>query len=1163
MSAPWPEYDSARRGQAEAAAPHASAWVAANAGSGKTKVLIDRVARLLLTRVEPDSILCVTYTKAAASEMQRRLFERLGEWCVMPRSQLAKALAELEDREPDSYSEDEIGLARELFAKALETPGGLRIETIHAFCSRLLRRFPLEAGAPPGFAELEDEAADRLWTETLHGLGARLLEGEDEIVAATHIAAEAGGARALEAIRGLDPLRTRILGYVAGQGGLKPAIEALRRRLGAGRETIAALVKAAMDAQLPRGRLRAVLSRLDPSTATDAKLHAVLESVLGADPPEARLDAYAGLFFTDRGEPRKGNPYTKAAAKADANLTDLFQLAGAPQGEETLRILALIEAIKARRTFDRSAAILRLATEAFGDFGDRKRSRAELDFEDLIQSTIDLLTRRASAAWVLWKLDGGISHVLVDEAQDTSPGQWTILNALTEEFFSGAGVEHEAPRTLFVVGDQKQSIYSFQGADAKQFLDEGRSFRVRASAANLVHATPNLEMSFRSAPEVLRYVDTVFDTTAFDGGDPFSVDPPPEADLLRHTAHRLAARGLVEVWPLQERTETEEPGAWDAPLAIETPASPRVQLARQIAAFIRGEVDAGRRIDSRKGARAVRPGDFLILVKRRTGGLFDALLDALKREGLPVAGADRLMLLDALAVQDLLNLVRFVLCPDDDLVLAEILKGPFGGFDDDHDLYPLAARREPGETLWSRLRASRERRHAPVRAFLDSMLARRHRPPLEFLTHALEGEAGLDQPGWERILSRFGGPAREPVIALIDRAAAIDASGPASLQLFLDAIERQGGELKRELSEPGDEVRVMTVHGAKGLEAPIVILPDTTSPPRGGLDRLGVLLDEEGAPVWLGGKAEDSPAASRLRAAADARALREHRRLLYVGLTRAEDRLIVCGAWHGRGKAGFANDSWYGVCLAAMQKLADAGEAKADAAGVLRLGHPFAAGVPDAQTAAEAASVPRWISRAMRRSEAGVRVLAPSSIGGAEPPVMSPFGADRAQRLARGRSIHKLFEALPGLPKDERRPAALRFLEREGGFTPAQRAEMADAALRVMEDRRFAAVFATGGRAEAPVVGDIGGAIVNGRVDRLVVTPKEIAIIDYKTDRPAPSDVDGVGESYITQLAAYRAILSRLWPDRPVRCLLVWTDGPNLMSIPEDRLDAALAQAFP
>lgn len=1154
----WPEYHAASEGQRKAALPGHSAWVEANAGSGKTKVLIDRVARILLTGVDPDSILCVTYTKAAASEMQSRLFERLGGWCVMEEETLKEALSKLENRPIESYTHKNIDRARQLFADALETPGGLRIETIHAFAGRVLRRFPLEAGIAPGFSELDDDDASDLWNAAFRELGRAVVRGDEHLVEAARTAAEAGGGKGFDAIRALLPRRAAIERYIEQSGGMEPAIARLAGTLKAPALSPADMLDRAMGADLPRAALKDLLGALPTAKKSDAELASTLATVLSDAPAEARFTAYASLAFTKSGDQRKSNPYTAEALKIAPACALFFQIKETPQGSEIQRTYALAEALNAARMFERSAALLRLAVTLFDEFGERKRARAGLDFDDLIETTSHLLNHQHAAEWVLWKLDGGITHILLDEAQDTSPAQWNILRALTADIFAGAGAVREEKRTLFVVGDRKQSIYSFQGADPEYFLTQKQGFIANAAAAEIDHEIPSLAMSFRSSPEVLDYVDAVFDTDVFTPDAPFTIAPPDAADVMRHTAFRRSEPGTVELWPLEPKSDVEPAEPWDAPREMQSAASPKAKLANRIADFIRRELDAGAAVWDKKQQRPARPGDFLILVRGRTGGLFDGILQALKRRNIPVAGADRIQLLDSLPVQDLLNLVRFALCPEDDLTLAEILKGPFGGMDDDA-LFAIANPRDG--RLWPAVQAAR----LPVTAFLEDVLVRRHHAPFEFLTHALERGQGLAGPGWELILSRFGGPAREPVTALIDRAASFDAGEAPSLQMFLDAVERRGGEVKRELSGPQDEVRVMTVHGAKGLEAPIVILPDTCSAHRS--DRDGVFITEDGAPIWAGPKTQDVELTTKLRAVSEARALREHRRLLYVALTRAQDRLIVCGAFSGNPKsAGHAETSWYTVCQSAMTRLAETGRVEDVEDGdrtIRRFGAAPELLIPAIVTTGHATALPAWLTAPAPVVTAN-RVLSPSRlVQQSEPPVISPFGPGRAERLRRGSLIHLLFEVLPELPQRSRRKAAETFLKKQPDLTAEQRKEMLEATLGVLDDKQFGAVFAPGGRAEAPVIGPLHGATINGRVDRLVITDTEILVVDYKTDRPSPPTVEGVGEAYIAQMAAYRAVLGQRWPNRPIRCLLVWTDGPRLMEIPPSALDSALQAISP
>ncbi|MEM7768621.1 MAG: UvrD-helicase domain-containing protein, partial [Pseudomonadota bacterium] len=682
-----PAYRAAGAAQAEAADPAVSAWVAANAGSGKTKVLIDRVARLLLGGAPPDSILCITYTRAAANEMVDRLFARLGDWSVMDEAGLREKLAQLEGRTASDYSGDQLRRARALFAKALETPGGLRIETIHAFCARILRRFPLEAGVSPGFAEIEETEEAALRKRALDHAVLTADPADRDLVAL-----EAGGLGADAPLMALVRAGDRVTDFLTRQGGDAEAVTArVRAAVGAPDRSSTSILEDAMGEELPRNLLReaadalAVAGGKSEVAAADA-----LVATLAAETPQARFDAYRPLWRTAAGTLRKSNPYNKKTGEAAPFLVDAFQIKEG-EGTEIARMLAVERALVAARCAERTLALLRLGRVAVGRFAALKTQRAALDFDDLIARVRALLTEAEMADWVRFKLDGGLTHLLLDEAQDTSPSQWEIVDALTEEFFAGDGVERsQDPRTLFVVGDEKQSIYAFQGADPDGFLRGRQAFVLKPGETR----TPDMAMSFRSTADVLGFVDEVFVTDAFDG-HPFAMNPPPEADAMRHDARRAGQRGRVELWPVQPKVDLADADPWDAPVDSLAASSPKAALARTLAEGVRAMIDRGEAVwtEGVGGAwsrRPTTPGDVMILVRGRTGGLFDAIIDALKRVGLPVAGADRLILADHIGVQDCLNLMRFALLPTDDLTLAEILRGPFCDLvDDDIHLFPL------------------------------------------------------------------------------------------------------------------------------------------------------------------------------------------------------------------------------------------------------------------------------------------------------------------------------------------------------------------------------------------------------------------------------------------------------------------------------------------
>ncbi|NDC58440.1 MAG: double-strand break repair helicase AddA, partial [Alphaproteobacteria bacterium] len=830
-------YELAVMSQRRAADPEASVFVRANAGSGKTKVLVDRIARLLLEGFEPSAFLCITYTKAAAAEMQRRLFERLGAWCVADDEKLAQSLADLRGA---PAREGELARARTLFARALETPGGLRIQTIHAFCERLLARFPIEAGVAPGF-EIADDARTkdllaRAWSEA----------ATREAGAAMHFAARLDADRLDSFRQGLTRQREAISGLL--RDGPVPT-DAIRRRHGAPADR-AAFIRDALAA-MPVTELRHIAAIMEDH-ATARSLRAAL-SVEG----EARLEAWLDVFLTKEHAPRK-KLYTKDHLKRDAGLGQALE-------QEQARAVEMFAALQAYERAQDAIAATKLAREMFAAYEAAKTRTGALDFDDLIVKSRRLLAESGASAWVLYKLDGGIDHILVDEGQDTSPGQWSLIAPLQEEFFAGEA-RRAANRTVFAVGDPKQSIYSFQGADPARFEAESRSLASRAAAADRVFVAPDLKMSFRSTPEVLAAVDAVFAQIPIGAGEPGS------SDLVEHAAARADHRGCVEWWPLAPTPEASEPHPWDAPLDLEPAQSATATLATALARRVVAMIETGEAIhdEDSKALRPVRAGDVLVLVRSR-GGVFRQVLKAFKQAGLPVAGADRMVLRDEAAVEDLMALLRVALDPTDDLALCVLLKSPFIGLtDDDRDIFPLAHGRVDGETVHGRLRASADPAHAYAKAFVADVVARSAGPPFDLIAFALESLDPSGRSGWRRMTERLGPEARDPLEEVLSRALSCARNGPATILHLLDAIESDDIPIKREMEHGGGAVRVMTVHGAKGLEAPVVILPDVCGGPESGPQ--DILFLDDLAPIISTARGGDDAVAAAARAAAAERA---------------------------------------------------------------------------------------------------------------------------------------------------------------------------------------------------------------------------------------------------------------------------------------------------
>jgi ATP-dependent helicase/nuclease subunit A len=1117
--------------QAAAADPAASVWVSASAGTGKTHVLTNRVLRLLLAGSPPERILCLTFTKAAAAEMSIRIAGTLGAWTALDDDRLTQALLQLTGEPPAA---EDLARARRLFAEVLEAPGGLSVETIHAFCESLLGRFPLEARLAPHFQVMDERTADEL----LAAARERVLAADLARAAplATALAALVDDERYAGLMKALAAERGRLARLIEAAGGIDGLVAGTRAlwRLAEGEGEAEVLRAAADDAAFAGAVLRRVARAMLAGSAGDRERGQAIAEWL-AHPAErpARFAAYCAAFLTQKWEPR-ARLLTKQALEAAADGVEVL-------AAEAARLIAVEARRRAVRIAEASEALLRLGAALVEVYAELKQARALVDYDDLIYRSRDLLRAPGVAPWVLYKLDGGIDHILVDEAQDTNPEQWQVIQALAGEFFAGAGAREQC-RTVFAVGDPKQSIFSFQRAEPAAFERLREYFAAAVPAAGADWRPIELAVSFRSTPAVLSFVDRVFADEAARDGLLFG---PGE---IRHHCHREGQHGLVELWPTEAPEAREGARDYRPPLRQEPDDSPMGRLAARIVLQIRAWLDTGERLAAR--GRPIRPGDVLILLQRRRPFL-DEMVRRLKQAGIPVSGADRMVLNEQMAVMDLLALGRFLLLPDDDLTLAVVLKGPLIGLDE-AALFRLAHGRK--RSLWRTLRARRA--EAPefeaAAARLEAWLGRvDFAAPFEFYASLLGVDGGRRQ-----LLGRLGLEAGEAIDEFLDLALDYERAHPPSLQGFLAWIETGEAEVKRDLARGRDEVRVMTVHGAKGLEAPIVILADTVRRPAQVPDLLwrGEPAEPE-ALVWLPSVDLLEPVTEGLREAAILKRDQEYRRLLYVALTRAQDRLYIAGWETTRGRDPAC---WYDLALKAMRELGQELR-EADGRTAWRLETPQSA-APKTEAAPEAeptaASPPAWFAMAAPSEPEPARPLAPSRPAPDEPTVSRPLGEDDGRRFRRGLLLHRLLQSLPELAPPARPAAARRYLGQAAAeLPPDARSSLADEALAVLALPELAPLFGPGSRAEAPLVGRVGRRVVSGQVDRLAVLDDAVLLLDYKSNRPAPTRPEDCPPAYLAQMAAYRALLRQIYPDRPVKCALLWTETPSLMALDDASLD--------
>lgn len=1137
--------------QRQAADPAVSAWVSANAGSGKTHVLVQRIIRLMLNGAEPGKILALTYTTAAAANMANRVFTTLSDWTALGDAALSERLAEL----GETASPKRLKAARQLFARAIETPGGLKIQTIHAFCERVLHLFPFEANVPAKFEVLEEVASAELIGEALHFMLIDALSGENDALseALAIVSGAAAETTVKDLIRAGIHLRQRLAEEgQAADAGLAEAFLAIdpRRTVEdvmqdavhggfAKKEwlSVAGVMRDAIDWRMNRPK--------PPKSMVETDIAEMFELLPHAETLDQAYALYCGPFLTGKSEIRSSHNFLSAVKNVNPAMHERMLA-------ELTRLGDLRDELCRMATAERTRALMTLVDATLERYRSMKIVRGALDFADLIARTRALFSR-AGAAFVLYKLDAGIEHLLVDEAQDTSHAQWDIIKALTSEFFAGRTAS-TAARSVFAVGDPKQSIYSFQGAAPDAFEATQRHFAKSIEALRDAEGGDRrsllpiaLSVSFRSAKLIMESVDGVFRESRArgvqDGG-------------TVHESVRLNAPAHVELWEIPEKAETPDRDTWQLPVDEPDEQAPVVKLANRIAKEVARLIAPGStaRIEDKGVLRPIAAGDIMILVRRRNV-LFERVIRALKERNIPVAGADRLNLNAHIAVLDLVSLGRAMLLPDDDLSLAEILTSPLFGLNE-YDLLKFAPQRG-SISLDAAMRAAAEgdrRLAAALKKFDDWRALAREGGAFTFYARVLgSGRAR------RAMLGRLGPEAGDAVDEFLRVALDHDRRNIPSLSLFLATFEESDITIKRDMDLAGDQVRVMTVHGAKGLEAPIVILPDTcTIPTTAQIDSLSIYTDAKGRrfPLWAVGKDNECRTVNAAREAMVGALCDEYRRLLYVALTRAKDRLIIAGYHHTTPNP----ECWYKMVETALADRWITRDMDGETVRVIEDLRTLPEALSRAAPAPVRGAVPDWLGVAPPPPEAAQGALRPSAgneFSGSDPKA-------RRLALAVGSFAHRLLEILPDLPATRRAEAAARFAAARGQDIPSdKRTEIVEKLLALIASPALGPLFGPGSRGEVDIVGSLArddGEVlrVKGQVDRLAVTAEAVVIADYKTNAVPPKDEASIADGYVEQLALYRSVIGPLYPGKPVRSVLIYTADQSVHELSEARLAAAL-----
>ena len=1085
--------------------PSHSVWVDASAGTGKTKVLTDRVLRFLLQGISPSKILCLTYTKAAASEMQHRIFESLSKWSTCSRQNLITSLEDLLGHMPSPQDSQK---ARLLFFQLIDDPYGLKVLTIHSFCQQLLARFPLEAGLPVKSALMDQDDQNALLQNAVEKLMTLVDQDTFYQEAFDRLTPFYSPQTLPENLKNIisDTQSRRQLG--------SHSLEDLKANLETHFEMpVSKCPKEIIQTCQPdHSVLKIVHEACSNGTKTDQKLSLQLKDFLNTPLNLENIDNYLSLFFTQKGEARQ-KLVTQKILKEHPQIGEFFY-------DSIEKLTLLKEKLNALEGLQGSYALSVLAQKLLQLYETLKKERSLLDFDDLIATSAQLLAKNQGVSWVLYKLDGGIDHILVDEAQDTSPDQWQIILKLAEDFFAGE-TARPINRTLFVVGDRKQSIYSFQGAAPDLFQHFRPYFKNKIEKAKQSWAEVSLDVSFRSNQAVLSLVDSVFASLQL--GSNFQGT---------HTSFRPLDGGKVQLWPLVP-CEKEE--------SLPYHSSPSQTLATKIARDIKERL-IQKEILTAKG-RPVKAGDFLILVQRRNAFMYQ-VIRALKRQNIPVAGPDRFRLTDHIAGQDLLALTNFLLLPEDDYNLACVLKSPLFNYSE-QDLIELACERGK-KSLWASLCARQN--HQSTKDTLSNLLKKvDNLTPYALFSHVLTGLKGR-----QKFYARLGDECEDVLDEFLnlafDYGQGTTQTQQTGLQGFVEHCQRTNPEVKRDFSSAAlNAVRIMTIHGAKGLQAPIVFLPDTTRIPTQCPLLLWQTTKNYSVPLRRTPLHRSCEKITEVKNEADKKQMAEYYRLLYVALTRAEDELIIAGWETSRETSDLC---WYHCVEPSLRQLGNRQEN-----GIYSYGCPQQRPIPhviDTMPKTNITTYPEWLFQNPQ-----------SEIGEAEPLSPSVFIANRALKpsedsialslLAQkevfdpyktGNYAHNLLEVLPTLPPEQWHPYAKRQAQHHG-LSKFQ--ELFEEVTALLNNPDFTDIFGSNSYAEVPISGDLRGQKFNGQIDRLIITDTTLTIIDFKSNRSVPKTKEEIPEIYIAQLGVYKDLLQQVYPNHTVECALIWVKTQQKM----------------
>ena len=1044
--------------------PENSVFVSASAGTGKTKVLTDRFLRLMLSGVKPTNILCITFTKAAANEMLERIKKRLQKWTLIDDNTLEEDLYILIK---STVTKEHITIAKSLYNTFLYDIERIKITTIHAFCMMVLKKFP------ETYSEKHEIITTFKQQVLFDRVSKKIFSAQNEAIIQDSIdllGKHFEHNSIIERIKSVIYSKTNFFNYLEQFDSIVSLIKDIY------------LEHNALFGQCYTQLLKSFIQKINlKKDSVDCILNAnekigfKLCHWLNKDEPFkiSNFLEYIHIFLKEDGN-RKTRLVKKAFTEARPSIYKMLL-------EEQDNVYNFFIQYKNQLTAQINQSFIILINYFLTIYSKYKTNQKYLEYDDIILNTIELLNNSENAQSVLYDIDITIDHILIDEAQDTNQLQWRLIQAVSNDFFSGNSTEKQ--KTIFIVGDYKQSIYGFQGATPSIFENIKTQYKQQVLNSGNNWQEIDMQTSFRTTQPVLDLVNQTFSKKKDSllkglAQTPFNIE---------HKAFR-AGDGYATNLPITKRNKDKKNNTkWAIPKTDQSSQCIESETAIGIINKVEELINSNKNLHGHD--KQITPGSIMILVRKRSKVMYKIISECKKRN-IPIENKDKLFANDNLIIQDILSLLKFILLPNDDLNLAGLLKTPIIGINEG-ELFQLAYNRQ-GTSLWQHIQQSKPAFHDYLLSLVDFY---QHNTVYDLILKVMYQDNKIKE-----FSKRLGNEAADVICSFIEYITNFETTTPNfTLQKFIYELECSNVQLQSS-NNNSDSIKIMTIHGSKGLQSPIVFLADSASSEQSPNESI---FYHNNKIYFSNSRHLNSLTLEEVKKEAKELDKSENLRLLYVAMTRAEDELYLCG-WENNK----LDKSWYAI----IESILDNQE------------EPIRKNAINTQRPSQSQDnlTIKQISKYSKEQN-----IIPATT----------LNSDN-ESMNRGTIIHKLLHELPLIKKDQWNEY-IKNSYNEADDTFIQQIT------KTLNDYKYI-FFGNNIYSELAMIGQINGKIKSIVVDKMIISDKQIQIIDFKTDELIPDNIPG---SYIKQLTSYKQLVSKRYQKKIISCGILWTSNQKLQFI--------------